>query len=80
MVFQLTKKLAFPDPHWGAPDGLLAIGGRLVGRPAHPGLFQRHLPLVCVPTKSHPMVVPLAAFRHLPGRDSHLPLHAHADE
>lgn len=29
MVFQLTKKLAFPDPHWGDPDGLLAIGGDL---------------------------------------------------
>ena len=24
MVFQLTKRLAFPDPHWGDPDGLLA--------------------------------------------------------
>ena len=29
MVFQLTKRLAFPDPHWGDPDGLLAIGGDL---------------------------------------------------
>ncbi len=29
MVFQLTKKLAFPDPSLGEPDGLLAIGGDL---------------------------------------------------
>lgn len=27
MVFQLTDKLAFPDPHYGDPDGLLAVGG-----------------------------------------------------
>ena len=24
MVFQLTQKLVFPDPHYGEPDGLLA--------------------------------------------------------
>lgn len=29
MVFQLTNKLAFPDPHYGDPDGLLAVGGDL---------------------------------------------------
>lgn len=29
MVFQLTKRLAFPDPHYGDPDGLLAVGGDL---------------------------------------------------
>ena len=29
MVFQLSKRLAFPDPHLGEPDGLLAIGGDL---------------------------------------------------
>ena len=29
MVFQLTDKLAFPDPHYGDPDGLLAVGGDL---------------------------------------------------
>lgn len=29
MVFQLTNKLAFPDPHYGEPDGLLAVGGDL---------------------------------------------------
>ena len=29
MVFQLTKRLAFPDPRLGEPDGLLAIGGDL---------------------------------------------------
>lgn len=29
MVFQLTNKLAFPDPHYGDPDGLLAVGGAL---------------------------------------------------
>lgn len=27
MVFRLTKRLAFPDPHYGDPDGLLAVGG-----------------------------------------------------
>lgn len=29
MVFRLTKRLAFPDPHYGDPDGLLAVGGDL---------------------------------------------------
>ena len=29
MVFQLTDKLTFPDPHYGDPDGLLAVGGDL---------------------------------------------------
>lgn len=29
MVFRLTKKLEFPDPHYGEPDGLLAVGGDL---------------------------------------------------
>lgn len=29
MIYQLTKRLAFPDPHYGEPDGLLAIGGDL---------------------------------------------------
>lgn len=29
MVFQLSNRLAFPDPHYGEPDGLLAVGGDL---------------------------------------------------
>ena len=29
MVFQLTQKLVFPNPHYGEPDGLLAVGGNL---------------------------------------------------
>ncbi len=29
MVYQLTKKLSFPDPHYGDPDGMLAVGGDL---------------------------------------------------
>lgn len=29
MIYQLTKRLAFPDPHYGEPDGLLAVGGDL---------------------------------------------------
>ena len=29
MIYQLTKRLAFPDPHLGDPDGLLAVGGDL---------------------------------------------------
>lgn len=29
MVFKLSKRLAFPDPRYGEPDGLLAIGGDL---------------------------------------------------
>jgi leucyl/phenylalanyl-tRNA--protein transferase len=29
MVFQLTKRLVFPDPRHGDPDGLLAVGGDL---------------------------------------------------
>lgn len=29
MVFQLNKKLAFPNPYYGDPDGLLAVGGDL---------------------------------------------------
>ncbi len=29
MVYQLTDKLSFPDPHYGDPDGLLAVGGDL---------------------------------------------------
>lgn len=29
MIFQLTRRLAFPDPHYGEPDGLLAVGGDL---------------------------------------------------
>lgn len=29
MVYQLTHKLSFPDPHYGDPDGLFAVGGDL---------------------------------------------------
>lgn len=29
MVFQLTEEIAFPDPRYGEPDGLLAVGGDL---------------------------------------------------
>lgn len=29
MIFQLSDRLAFPDPHYGEPDGLLAVGGDL---------------------------------------------------
>lgn len=29
MVYQLTDKLSFPAPHYGDPDGLLAVGGDL---------------------------------------------------
>ena len=51
MVFQLTQKLVFPDPHYGEPDGLLAVGGDLSvdRRPSPPCLFQWHIPLVCFP-------------------------------
>lgn len=29
MIFQLTDEIAFPDPHYGEPDGFLAVGGDL---------------------------------------------------
>lgn len=29
MIFQLDDSLSFPDPHYGEPDGLLAVGGDL---------------------------------------------------
>lgn len=29
MIYLLTKRLAFPDPHEGEPDGLFAVGGDL---------------------------------------------------
>lgn len=29
MVFQLDDTITFPDPHYGEPDGLLAVGGDL---------------------------------------------------
>lgn len=29
MIFKLTRKLVFPDPHYGEPDGLLAVDGDL---------------------------------------------------
>ena len=29
MVFQINDELTFPDPHYGEPDGLLAVGGDL---------------------------------------------------
>lgn len=29
MIFQLTRRLTFPDPHYGEPDGLFAVGGDL---------------------------------------------------
>ena len=29
MVFALTDEITFPDPHYGDPDGLLAVGGDL---------------------------------------------------
>lgn len=29
MIFQLNESLAFPDPHMGEPEGLLAVGGDL---------------------------------------------------
>lgn len=32
MVFQLSDELAFPDPHMGEEDGLLAVGGDLSER------------------------------------------------
>ena len=48
MVFQLTQKLVFPDPYYGEPDGLLAVGGDLsVDRLIL--LFQWHISLVCFP-------------------------------
>ena len=39
MVFALTDEITFPDPHYGDPDGLLAVGGDLSDRPPHPGLL-----------------------------------------
>ncbi len=29
MVFRLDERLIFPDPHWGEPSGLIAVGGDL---------------------------------------------------
>ena len=29
MVFALTDEITFHDPHYGDPDGLLAVGGDL---------------------------------------------------
>ena len=29
MVYRLDERLIFPDPHWGEPDGLIAVGGDL---------------------------------------------------
>ena len=29
MIFQLDERLVFPDPHYGEPDGLIAVGGDL---------------------------------------------------
>ena len=28
-VYQLTKEIAFPNPEWSNPEGLLAVGGDL---------------------------------------------------
>ena len=33
MVFALTDEITFPDPHYGDPDGLLAVGGGLLSHP-----------------------------------------------
>ena len=44
-VWRLNKNvLAFPDPHYGDEDGLIAVGGDL--RPSVACLQQWHLPLV----------------------------------
>ncbi|MCQ2288086.1 MAG: leucyl/phenylalanyl-tRNA--protein transferase [Muribaculaceae bacterium] len=29
MIYRLPKELIFPDPHYGEPDGLIAVGGDL---------------------------------------------------
>ncbi len=29
MVYLLDERMIFPDPHWGEPDGLIAVGGDL---------------------------------------------------
>lgn len=80
MVFQLTDKLAFPDPHYGDPDGLLAVGGdlsidRLILAYSN-GIF----PLVRISGRTDTMVVPDGPFRHLSGRNPYLPLHAYAHQ
>ncbi len=49
MVFQLTQKLVFPDPHYGEPDGLLAVGGDLSVDRLLLAYSQWHIPLVCFP-------------------------------
>lgn len=79
MVFQLTKRLAFPTR---TGETLTACWPLEVTCPSTALSWptQRYLSLVCLPRESHPMVVPVAAFRHLSGRDSHLPFHAHANE
>ena len=75
MVFALTDEITFPDPHYGDPDGLLAVGGDL---PPHPGLLQRDIPLVRFPGGYDTMVVPAGTLRHFPRRNPYLPLHANA--
>ena len=79
MVFQLTDKLAFPDPHYGDPDGLLAVGGDYP-LTASSCVLQRHLPLVRISGRTDTMVVPDGPFRHLSGRNPYLPLHAYAHQ
>ena len=75
MVFALTDEITFPDPHYGDPDGLLAVGGDL---PPHPGLLQRDIPLVHFSGGNDTMVVPAGTLRHFPRRNPYLPLHADA--
>ena len=92
MVFQLSKRLAFPDPHLGEPDGLLAIGGdlsidrlllaysRFIHRQTAIGILIRNIPVVCLQETSHRMVVPDAEIRYLPFRDTRVALHAYTDK
>lgn len=79
MVFQLTKRLAFPDPHWGDPDGLLAIGGDLsVDRLilAYSTVSFPGMPSARKSSNGGARCSVSSSF----GRDSHLPFHAHANE
>lgn len=78
MVFALTDEITFPDPHYGDPDGLLAVGGDLSTDRLILAYSNGIFPWYNFSGGNDTMVVPAGTLRHFPRRNPYLPLHADA--
>ena len=75
-VYQLDEGLWFPNPIYGEPDGLFAVGGdlsvnRLLLAYSH-GIFPWYAYQLY---DEPPLVLSHGTFCHLPQGDTHKPLH-----